>query len=85
MHFVKYLSRVSPQKLIKNTSISNQEHFHQHFKQPEHNGMDDGRVTLIDRADNRKELRRPESFWKYKVNTFFSDVLNERNVPAEYE
>ena len=47
--------------------------------------MDDGRVTLIDRADNRKELRRPESFWKYKVNTFFSDVLNERNVPAEYE
>ena len=47
--------------------------------------MDDGRVTLIDRADNRKELRRSESFWKYKVNTFFSDVLNERNVPAEYE
>ena len=63
----------------------NQEHFHQHFKLPEHNGMDDWRVTFIDRPDDRKELRRRESFWQYKLNTFFPQGLNERNVPAEYE
>ena len=54
----------------------NQEHFHQHFKLPEHNGMDDWRVTFIDRPDDRKELRRRESFWQYKLNTFFPQGLN---------
>ena len=46
--------------------------------------MGDWRVTLIDRADNRKELRRRESFCQYKLNSFFPHVLNERKVPAEY-
>ena len=40
----------------------NQEHFHQHFKLPEHKCMEDQRVTLTDTADNRKEPRRWESF-----------------------
>ena len=44
--FLKYLSRVNPQKLIKNTFIST--------KLPKHNGMDDWRVTLIDTANNRE-------------------------------
>ena len=47
--------------------------------------MDDWRVTSIDRAYNRKELRGRESFWQYKLNTFFPQGLNERNVPAENE
>ena len=47
--------------------------------------MDDWRVALIDRADNRKELRRRESFWQYKLNIFFPHGLNERNVPGEYD
>ena len=71
-------------KSVKAPNV-NQLHFHQHFKLPEHNGMDDWRVTLIDRADNRKELRRRESFWQYKLNTFFPHGLNERNVPGEYD
>ena len=44
--FLKYLSRVNPQKLIKNTFIST--------KLPKHNGMDDWRVTVIDTANNRE-------------------------------
>ena len=48
----------------------NQEHFYQQFKLHEHHGLDDWRVTLIDRADHRKELRRRESFW-HKLNIFF--------------
>ena len=47
----------------------NQEYIHLYFKLPRHNGMGDWRVTLKDRADNRKELRRRESFWQYKVKT----------------
>ena len=47
--------------------------------------MDDRRVALIDTADDRKELRRRESFWQYKLNTFFPHGLNERNVPGEYD
>ena len=44
--------------------------------------MDDWRV---DRADNRKELRRWEIFWQYKLNRFFPHGFNERKVPVEYE
>ena len=77
MHFEKYVSRLKPQMLLNYT--------HRHFKLPEHNGMDDCRVTLIDRADNRKELKRRESFWQYKLNTFFPHGLNERNIPGEYD
>ena len=62
----------------------NEEHFH-HFKLPEHNGMVDWRVTLIDRANCRKKFRKRESFLQYKLNTFFPDGLSERNVPAECE
>ena len=42
------------------TSRSYKEYFHQHFKLPQHNSMDEWRLTLIDNADNRKELGRRE-------------------------
>ena len=71
-------------KSVKAANV-NQLHFHQHFKLLECNGMDDWRLTLIDRADNRKELRKQESFWQYKLNTFFPHGLNERNVPRGYD
>ena len=63
----------------------NQDHFHQQSKLPGHIGMGEWRVTLSDRADNRKKLRRRESFWQYKFNTFFLNPLKERNIPAGYE
>ena len=63
----------------------NQEHFQQHFKLPEHNNMDDWRVTIIYRADNVKELRKRKSLGQYKLNTFFPQGLNKRNIPAECE
>ena len=63
----------------------NRELFRQDFKLPKHFRMDDWRVTLINRADNRKELRIRESFWQYKINKFFPHGLKERNVPSEYE
>ena len=56
-----------------------------YFKLPEHNGMGDWKVILIDRADNRKEPRRSVSFWQYKLNTFFPHRLSGRKVPTEFE
>ena len=50
-------------KSVKAPNV-NQVHFHQQSKAPEHNGMDDWRVTLIDRGVNRKQLRRRESSWQ---------------------
>ena len=63
----------------------NRELFRQDFKLPKHFSMDDWRVNVIDRADNRKELRIWESFWQHKLNIFFPHGLKERNVPSEYE
>ena len=62
----------------------NQEHFHRHFNQSDHNGMDDWKVTLIDKADNEVDLRKRESFWQYKLNTFLPHGLNERNVALKH-
>ena len=53
--------------------IFNQEHFHHHFKLPMHNDMCDWSVNLIDRADNRKDIRRRES--SGSINTFFPHGL----------
>ena len=59
-------------------------HFYQHFKLFEHNDMDDWRISLIDIAGNRNELKIWDSFWQYKLNIFFPHGLKKRNVPAEY-
>ena len=42
-----------------------------------HNGMEDWKITIINRAENVLELRRRES---YMLDTFFPNELNERFV-----
>ena len=49
-------------KVSKSGNQENQENFYQDFKIPEHNCMDAWRVALIDRTDNRKDLRRRGTF-----------------------
>ena len=83
--FDNYKSAFRKVSKSRKTPKVNQERFHQHFKLPEFNDIDNRRVTLTDRADNRKELRRRERFWQQKQNTFFPHRLNEKNVPTEYE
>ena len=72
-------------KVSKSVNPPNVNHVHSHqpFKLPEHNSMDDWRVTLIDRADNRKERRRRESL--YESNKFFHHRLNKRKVRGQYD
>ena len=53
-----------------------QAHFHDHFCQEGHHGIEDWSVKLIDQAD----VRLKESFWQHKLNTFVPNGLNERYV-----
>ena len=39
-----------------------QEQFHRHFNADGHNGMEDWKITIIDRAENFFELRRRKSY-----------------------
>ena len=57
-----------------------QEQFHRHFNPEGHNGMEDWKITIIDRAANVLELRRGESYWQHRLDTFIPNGLNERFV-----
>ena len=54
--------------------------FHEHYCSDRHNGIKDWVITLIDSADTLKELRRKELYWIYKLKTYASYGLNERDV-----
>ena len=44
-----------------------QEQFHRHFNPKVHNGMEDWKITIMDRAENVSELRHRESYWQYSL------------------
>ena len=44
------------------------------------NGMEDCKITIIDRAENVLELRRRQSYWQHRLDTFIPNGLNERFV-----
>ena len=54
----------------------------EHFLQDNHHGMSDLKFQLIDRSYNEEQLRKRESFWQYKLETFVPKGLNERTVPT---
>ena len=62
------------QKLVEQAS------FHSHFCQEGHNGIADWSIKLIDQADDETTVRKKESFWQHKLNTFVPNGLNEREV-----
>ena len=44
--------------------------FHEHYCSDRHSGIEDWVITLIDRADTLKELRRKELYWMYRLKTY---------------
>ena len=44
------------------------------------NEMEDCKITIIDRAENVLELRRRQSYWQHRLDTFIPNGLNERFV-----
>ena len=57
-----------------------QKRFHDHYCTESHTGIEDWVITLIDRADTLKELRKKELYWMYKLKTYAPYGLNEREV-----
>ena len=74
--------RCCHRKYSSNQSVA-QASFQAHFNQPDHNGMDDWSFILIDSASGEDSVRRKESFWQFKLNTFFPTGLNEREVSLD--
>ena len=58
--------------------------FHSHFGQSNHNGIDDWSFTLIDQARDENQLRKKESFWQEKLETFIPKGLNTKEVTYDY-
>ena len=46
----------------------------------EHNGMEDQKITIIDRAENVLEIMRRESYWQHRLDMFIPNGLNQRFV-----
>ena len=57
-----------------------QEQFRRHFNSEGHNGMEEWKITIIDRAENAIELRLRGSCWQHRLDTFIPNRLNERFV-----
>ena len=57
-----------------------QEKFHRHFNSEGQNGIEDWKITIVDRAENVLELRSRESYWRHRLDTFIPNGLNERVV-----
>ena len=53
-----------------------QEQFHHHFNSEGHNGVEDWKITITDRADNALEQSRRRSFWQHKLSTFIPNGVN---------
>ena len=58
--------------------------FHEHFCSDDHNGIQDWVITLIEQVDDEKFLRQRELFWAHKLDTFYPNGLNQREIYAAY-
>ena len=58
--------------------------FHEHFCSDDHNGIQDWVIALIEQVDDEKFLRQRELFWAHKLDTFYPNGLNQREIYAAY-
>ena len=66
------------------TSELKQTLFHERYCSNGHEGMADWCVTLIDQAEDKKELKKKELYWINKLNTWTPVVCNVRVVYEAY-
>ena len=79
--FRRYWERKQAGKSDPGKDISQGKLF-EHFCERDHHGMDDWSFKIIDQADSLKRVRERESFWQYKLNSFYPKGLNDREVPT---
>ena len=55
-----------------------EEQFHHHVNFEGHNGMEEWKISIIERTENVLKPRQRDSYWQYRFDTFISNGLNER-------
>ena len=56
-----------------------QKRFYSHYVQNCRRGINDWNVTLFEKCETHKQLKERETFWQYKLKTFYPLGLNEKN------
>ena len=49
---------------------------YKHFNQPDHRGLKDVRIQLVDKGSNERSLREREAQWAYRLRTIYPTGLN---------
>ena len=55
-----------------------EEQFHHHVNFEGHNGMEEWKISIIERTENVLKPRQRDSYWQHRFDTFISNGLNER-------
>ena len=55
-----------------------QKHFHSHYIEDCHGGINDWEVTLLEKSETHKQLKERETFWQHKLKIFYPLGLNEK-------
>ena len=68
--------------LLSTALIPGSNIFHEHFCADDHNGIQDKIITLIEQVDDEKCFRQRKRFWVHKLDKFYPNGLNQREIYA---
>ena len=74
----KFRARFNNYKSVRKKRKVSQERFREHYGQHSHNGIDDWQFTLIEQCETHEQLKERETFWQYRLKTFYPYGLNEK-------
>ena len=80
----KITHRKFKNKKLVPKEILKQKLFHQHFCSDDYNGIQDWVISFIQQVGNDKFLTKRELFWVHKLDTFYPNGLNQREIYAAY-
>ena len=60
-----------------------QKNFCKHFCSDDHSGAQYWVITLSEQVDDEKFLRQKELFWAHKLDLFYPNGLNQREIYAD--
>ena len=77
--FNNHKSRFSAHRRLTAENKTKDEFIYRHFNQPDHQGLIDIRVWLIDKCYNEARLRDREAQWAYQLQSIHPLGLNSDN------
>ena len=78
-----YTTEASKKKQVPKEVLI-QKLFHDDFCSDDNNSIQDWVITLTKQVDDEKLLRLREIFWAHKLDTFYPNGLNQREIYAAY-